>query len=730
MKKYLFLAMAIAMVVSCADESFVGNESLKEANEHSVIGFNMSMPAMTRADRTGATAAADLNKTFYVYGIKNESVNGAGNVQSGNLVFNNYVVKWTDNTAFTTTSNTENWEYVGYTLSGEEQSNITANSGDNAQTIKYWDFGAADYTFYAFSALPADISSDKVKVEKVQDKKTTDSPAHTVYDNGYTVTLAADADLDNLFFSERVPITKSDNTDRTKDNTYGGNVTFRFHRMSTKVRVAMYETIPGYSVTINKFSVDDDGADPAFSDMADEVTANFAANFQNVSAGTAGTMTVTYQRSGTTVNHPTVSLSGTTTAKVLALGSQLAQNATIGETVTDATYDQTSKAYTSVFPKENNAQNLKLKLTYTLTAPVTGETIVVSDATAEIPAQYLTWKPGYAYTYIFKITDDKLYPITFDAVEVVDEDGIQETITTVTEPSITTYAKGQILTTNNEYTTGSNIYVVVGNGTALTVGDNAKLYIASQANTLLSGEGYHDSPAQGITEASVANVLEKGTQAPTGTWTVKDANNWNTVVTIESVPTLTEVTEIAAADAPDGVAISINGAKFTPTVAGYYVFQYLVGTTVGTYDASTAAAYNAKLTGAIKEGDAAYSFNSYGSNDGTNHYGTGKAKLVSQDGEWTAVLVTNNTPDDSNAANFVGTTYYVHSTTIIAGTYYQLYTTKDTSNGTGIYVTVETSTYSAEEANSYNATLSGAVKSGDSMPAVPNYQYKVIKVVD
>ena len=61
------------------------------------------------------------------------------------------------------------------------------------------------------------------------------------------------------------------------------------------------------------------------------------------------------------------------------------------------------------------------------------EIIKVYGATAQIPAESAAWKPGYAYTYIFKITKDTngstdpehiypegLFPITFDAV-VVDE---------------------------------------------------------------------------------------------------------------------------------------------------------------------------------------------------------------------------------------------------------------------------------------------------------------------
>ena len=93
MKKNILLATALVItaLASCTDETFTGDQGLKEANGNGAISFNSGTPAITRAasDKTGAAAAADLNNHFYVYGIKKESVDGAGNVQAGNLVFNN-----------------------------------------------------------------------------------------------------------------------------------------------------------------------------------------------------------------------------------------------------------------------------------------------------------------------------------------------------------------------------------------------------------------------------------------------------------------------------------------------------------------------------------------------------------------------------------------------------------------------------------------------------------------
>ncbi len=561
MKKYFNLAMAVFFFAGCSSEGYVGDQELKEANEHVPIVFGSGVGAITRADKTGSAAASDLNNQFYVYGVKKESTDGVAAASTGNLVYKNYVVKWVDNTANSTTSNTHGWEYVGYTLDADEQSNVSPNSGSAAQTIKYWDYGAADYTFYAFSALPADITAGKVKVTKTE---SVTSPS-TVYDKGYTVTLSDAASLDKLFFAERINILTSNNTDRTQDNKYGGNVTFKFHNVTAKIRVGMYETIPGYSVTINKFSVDNDGVAPAFSAMTDDVTTNFAANMQYYPAGSAGNMTITYDANdGNTKNYPKVSFtptSGTGVNKVLALGTNLKASTVLGESTTGATYDQSGGGYTSIFPNEANTQNMKVKLSYTLTAPETGETITITDATAEIPAKYLQWKGGYAYTYLFKISENSngqsgqgitgLYPITFDAVEVLGDNGSAEYITTVSEPSITTFgvSGGSYVSGGSEYAVGSDIYATFmeGSNVITPTTSNYKVYSVTTTN----------ATTYPITEASVAESV---------------ANPTNNKITCTAYTTNVSIVDKVPGE--DGVDITINAVKMAGLAAGTYAIEY------------------------------------------------------------------------------------------------------------------------------------------------------------
>lgn len=603
-KYFILAATAITMMVSCADEKFVGDENLLGAgNGEKALSFNLNLPAATRADQTGVDAATTLGNKFYVYGIKDEANDGAGNVASTHTVFKNYVVEYGANTAYTTTSNTKDWEYVGKSLTANEKNNITANDGTGAQTIKYWDFGVDDYTFYAFSAKAADINEATPKITVVKNQTVTGTGKE--YSNGYTATLSAGADIDKLFFSERVNITKTDGTDRTAKNTYGGNVTFRFHNAAAKVRVAMYETISGYSVKINKFLVDNDAdpennSKPAFAEMVDENTTNFAANLKNSKGGDAGTLTVTYydNTDAAIENHPILSFAQTGGInKVLTLGTNLIDVTELATSITTPTYDtgdddgtplvNENGSYTSVFPNKDNAQNLKLKLSYTLTAPLTGETIEVEDATAEIPANYLKWKPGFAYTYIFKITDDKLYPITFDAVATISEDGLAEYITTVSEPSITTF--GAIFNNSAEFqayqagesdyeipsgTDKLNIYATIMDNSSVvdfTLGTNVNVYKVSTS----------DADNFPVTEASVAEALAElstGTKKITYTDVTLDAST-----NFGAAPT-----KVSAVPGEDGVDITIKALKLSGVkVAGKYAIEY-INTPATYYTASEA----------------------------------------------------------------------------------------------------------------------------------------------
>lgn len=596
MKKYVLFASAILAFASCASDSFTGtDEAGRVAQGEKPISFGFDVPAATRAE--GALAADKLNNQFIVYGEKGET-DGTAPVTDGStdhqLVFKNYVVNYTASTAYTTTSNTKDWEYVGLTQG--YGTNVVPQAGET-QTIKYWDYAATGYTFTAVSAKPDDISSGKVIINKL-------TSGSTVYDKGYTVAVTDMADLTSLYFADRVKIgdVAADRTgkDRTATNKYGGNVKFTFRNGMSQVRVGMYETIPGYDVKVTKFYYDKDAttdaAKPAFSEMTDGSTTNFVANVPSISpdvanskTSVAGTFTVKYYDNtvASIENHPTISFTptnATDSKQYITLGTNITSVDKLGVTSTAATYDTADGAdtdsdpdYTTVFPQETNAKNLKLKIDYQLKNTITGEIINITGKTAEVPAQYLQWKPNFKYTYLFKINDNDLYPITFDAVVIEAENGEVEYITTVSEPSITTFGVngGKYVHGGNEYAVGTDIYATIVQGSGvitpvLTGTPNAYVYTATCSD-----------PAY-ITEAAVAEAIAEKAIGRVAT----------------PIITIADASASIAATVPgeDGKPITSLANKailISPATAGYYVVAYKA--TAGSATATTAG-YSATAT--------------------------------------------------------------------------------------------------------------------------------------
>lgn len=579
MKKFFYLATALVALAACTNDDVVGDGKEFPVNgELRSISFQSSTAATTRAEYSGATAATKLGNKFVVEGVKSN-----GTVATQEVVFDHYNVNYVDGTANTTTSNTAGWEYVAQTK------NALAHIA--AQSIKYWDYAKSQYDFIAFSAGTAKaVYSGTPADDEVLYTTITPATMTSATGGAYTVKGKA-AELAKVYIADLVTAYR----DPVATGDYNKEVEFKFRSLSAKVRVALYETVPGYSVKDVVFYADASASSSPVSDGKAHLFTTGSDVFNE-----AGTYTVYYPTTGsgntaeTDYNKAHVSFaadatSGTTADKAFGAldltntgaDKEVAEEAGkvyLGRSSNAATYAGAAadNYYTVVIPNETGAV-LNLKVNYKLVSTDgSGEVINVTGATAQVPAVYGAWKSGYAYTYIFKISQNTngvtnpnagpagLYPITFDAVVTETEDGVQETITTVATPSITTYAKGKVVTANDEYTAGSNVYVVVENGTALTVGTNANLYTVT----------LEDGAAQTINEASVANAIKNGGAA--SPFVVTDANGKK--MTVTAATGLTAVTEIAATDAPDGNAITVNGAKFTPSAAGIYAFEYINGT--------------------------------------------------------------------------------------------------------------------------------------------------------
>lgn len=583
MNKYFLYAASVLALASCSSDDFLGENSGNGQNAaNSVINFGGGTTKTTRATSKSNYALKDLRDNgFWVYGTKHSEAEN-NTKTNDQAVYTNYRLAYTEGTANKTQSNTAGWEYVGIDNSLYRE-HVTPKV-DEAQTIKYWDYSAVAYTFYGATAKPDDVKDGKVTI-----KKTLEDATGTVYTKGYEVTLKDGADWDQLYFADRKVIKKSTDAEHAKDDVYGGEVKFTFRNALTKVRVAMYEIVPGYNVTIDKFYYTKDGEATQTTEATDRFRAD-ANNTPLVTSEAGVKYKVVYyskdEAGGQLENQPKMLPNETgegAPKTVFEIGDKttLKAGTTLSTVITTPTYDTNGGKYTLFMPQADNNKTLNLKVDYTLTSlDGSKEQIHVKGATATIPAKYLCWRPNYAYTYIFKISDNTngstggekdpagLYPITFDASVVETGDGNAEFISAMGESTITTFAvkDGKYQQHGNaEYVNGSDLYAtVVGNDKVTVTLDatNTKLY---QVNNSIVDDA-------SLSESLVANWIANG-----------KTNGKLTEVTLTNESFVNEV----PAEDGNGHTITLDPAtalKVPSIVTGKYVIEYIGATPwTGTY---------------------------------------------------------------------------------------------------------------------------------------------------
>lgn len=300
------------------------------------ITFSSALADSTNVTRS-ETPLEQKVKAFTVFGYKNMSAS-SNSYGASQQVFTTggYRVAWTSNSVATTTTNTHDWEYVGQQLSTEEE-----------QTIKYWDWSAKAYRFFAV----ANVSSDNTFSGTYL---TTPTPA-------YKVTFTADATNEineantpyysHLWFS-------TGNMAVYPDKAFGKPVKLVFLKPLCKVNFRFI------------FEDPNDATSTFLTNMSFRPTDGKLIKLE-------GSVNITYP------------LEGSATAEEVAVTSADTDAAMATEGMTEDNHRYT------VLPASNQG-------TYTLTVSVNGE-----PKSAVVPAEFMEWKPGVEYTYIFKIHVDK-----------------------------------------------------------------------------------------------------------------------------------------------------------------------------------------------------------------------------------------------------------------------------------------------------------------------------------
>ena len=346
----------LALAISCSkdDDGDVlgGNEEPVPAEVVTPIVFS----AMQQEEQTVTRSDAPLStvaNTFTVYGYKNMSAEGS-NYGDEKLVFPGYTVKWTENSAATTTTNTNGWDYV----------NQISSTGDE-QTIKYWDWSAKAYRFFGVT------EAENVIGEIVGDGS----------DKAYEITMTADASSDagiaetpyysHLWFSNGAYPNKP----------FGQPVQLEYLKPLAKVRF--------------KFIFEDPDDAPRTT-LTDKI---FCPTSGDVIL-TKAQITVSYPLTGSAVKESfaiTSKLGSIPAFKDDYYEEEEVQKDGEGKHVIYPYYDAVATAFNkeyTVLPATNQG-------TYTLTVSINGE-----PKTTVVPSEYMDWKIGYLYTYIFKVHVD------------------------------------------------------------------------------------------------------------------------------------------------------------------------------------------------------------------------------------------------------------------------------------------------------------------------------------
>lgn len=483
MKKYIFLAASALALASCSSDDFLGDTpGSTPTSANSAIKFDGNAGKISRAtSNTDPTTEGKLDYQFKIYGVKKTADNKYSEV------FGNYSIWW--NTTLTT-SNTKSWEYVG-----KKDNSITPNPGttvnlEKDQTIKYWDYASDNYHFVAGSP----INEFTYNI----DETTKDIKSATV--SGLGGHINANKKTDTNYASEPTPVYVAEPI-IVEQAAYKKEVKFNFVRQQTKVRVGIYETIPGYSISSIKFYEYAEGATNLTVSNNNNIilTSNadkYFSGSSDITTKNSGTITYNWTKPEYTFTYDKTNL----TESKNWYGGELAAGVkatTSNHTNIDELYgtdaDMESNGYFTVLPTPSTteAKPILIKCDYTLKS-IDGsqETIEVKGATAAIPAAYSKWNTNTLYTYLFKISENTngftgsddpshvgLYPITFDAAVKQQEFGTQGTITTFTTPSITTHQEGSVVENSGiKYVTGKDITVKVTkstDGTDLTLSETA-----------------------------------------------------------------------------------------------------------------------------------------------------------------------------------------------------------------------------------------------------------------
>lgn len=344
----------------------------------------------SRASTTTPLADQGYNE-MKVYGYK--TLDGTlYNVMPG------YTMKYVSGSANSSTSNSSGWEYVGQ---GTDYLGL-------AQEIKYWDGNTQDYRFFGVlnnsssSATSlkykADSSAEAAEIGKTTAATTAGSFVLSFSGLKYMTRkqeTASGSDAVSTVYYDATGNKVEENNIPIYGHLWQGSPAANYSKPVT------LEFVKPYSL-IRVVFVRPAGSTTTQLGNPDETARTHDITFAPVSGSMTGSgdLTITYPMTGSEESYQVAAGTTSTTLDQMSLGTVKLQaedvqyqvwpeyvmiptNAT-GTTMVNGDFKCTAYIYTKNSSNED----------------------VYTTRTAVVPAAYMQWKPGYQYTYIFKITSN------------------------------------------------------------------------------------------------------------------------------------------------------------------------------------------------------------------------------------------------------------------------------------------------------------------------------------
>lgn len=318
-------------------------------------------PVSRSASNTTSTGLETLYQSFKVWGYKATSSSEGNNSTNPTTqnVMDGYIVNYVKNTTESTSSNTADWEYVG----------ISNPNLLSSQTIKYWDYAAEDYRFFAYAAQPNTIA-------KVTTNDMTASDGTTSKYLSISLPIAYSENANASVVPYASELWYSDN--HTTTEKYGKCVTLTFAPLAAKVRFKF--TLPESIISANITDV----------------------KFQDNRYITSPTKADTPLGGNIQVLYPLAGKPSDTSPQYTWNKDDVTQTGQLIFTMADNWY---------IVPPVGLLTDYE-QGPYTINALIDGK-----ESSATVPSAYMQWRPGFQYTYVFKITKADT-SITFDELQV------------------------------------------------------------------------------------------------------------------------------------------------------------------------------------------------------------------------------------------------------------------------------------------------------------------------